>query len=68
MSTIQLVDQKVAARHLGVSLSFLERDRRTAKTLPFIKLPGARSVRYDLERVREALRVHEQGGLSAGAA
>lgn len=64
MTTIQLVDQRVAAKALNVSLSWLEQDRRSAKTVPWIKLPGARSPKYDLERVRAVLAQHEQGGVA----
>ena len=41
-----LLTTKEAARFLGVSTSFLERDRWAGARIPFIKL-GSRAVRYD---------------------
>ena len=61
MTTIQLVDQRVAAKALNVSLSWLEQDRRSAKTVPWIKLPGARSPKYDLELRHVGRRAIEVG-------
>ena len=63
--TIQLVDQDTAAKALGLSRTWLERDRRGAKLLPYVKLglPGSRSaVRYDLARCVAVLAQLEQGG------
>ena len=44
----KLLTSKEAARYLGVSTSFLERDRWAGATIPFIKL-GNRAVRYQLQ-------------------
>lgn len=40
-----LLTTKEAARHLGVSKAFLERDRWAGARIPFIKV-GSRTVRY----------------------
>jgi excisionase family DNA binding protein len=47
-----LINTKEAAKYLGVSAAFLERDRWAGARIPFVKL-GTRSIRYreeDLER------------------
>lgn len=44
----RLLTTKEAARYLGVSASFLERDRWAGAKIPFIKL-GNRAVRYRQE-------------------
>lgn len=44
----RLLTTKEAARYLGVSGSFLERDRWAGAKIPFIKL-GNRAVRYRQE-------------------
>ena len=49
--TTKLLTTKEAARYLGVSEAFLERDRWAGARIPFIKV-GSRAVRYrpiDLE-------------------
>jgi excisionase family DNA binding protein len=43
--TIKLLTTQEAAAVLGVSMSFLERDRWAGAKIPFIKI-GSRSVRY----------------------
>ena len=48
------------AKALNISASFLRKDRRTAKRVPFIRL-GDRCL-YDLQRAREALLAREEGG------
>ena len=48
----KLLDTKQAAKYLGVSAAFLERDRWAGARIPFVKL-GTRSIRYrvsDLDR------------------
>jgi hypothetical protein len=52
-----LVDELELAPVLGVSVSFLRHDRYGKKRIPFAKIGGC--VRYDLDRVREALRSFE---------
>jgi excisionase family DNA binding protein len=44
---MQLLSTKQAAKYLGVSAAYLERDRWAGAKIPFIKL-GTRSVRYQL--------------------
>lgn len=48
------------AQCIGMSVHWLRKDRRGKRLLPFYKLGDA--VRYDLERVRQALRATEEGG------
>ncbi|RLA50874.1 MAG: DNA-binding protein [Gammaproteobacteria bacterium] len=43
--TTQLLTTKQAARHLGVSASFLEKDRWRGARIPFIRI-SKRSIRY----------------------
>ena len=62
--TSPLVDQRVAAKALGLSVDWLERDRRIGKIMPFYKLPSG-AVRYSLVRCSQALQAHEQGGAAA---
>jgi predicted DNA-binding transcriptional regulator AlpA len=45
-----LLNTKQAARYLGVSSAFLERDRWAGAKIPFIKL-GTRSVRYRIKDI-----------------
>ena len=40
-----LLTTREAARYLGVSMAFLERDRWAGARIPFVRL-GSRSVRY----------------------
>ena len=62
--TEKLLTSKEAARYLGVSTSFLERDRWAGATIPFIKL-GNRAVRYrfqDLEAfIKSRLKTPKKG-------
>ena len=41
----QLLTTKQAAKHLGVSASFLEKDRWRGARIPFIRI-GPRAIRY----------------------
>lgn len=43
----QLVTTKVAAAYLGVSASFLEKDRWRGSRIPFVRI-GARTIKYRL--------------------
>jgi hypothetical protein len=54
------VTEFVVAEELGISVHTLRKDRVKARRLPFYKIGGA--VRYNLERVREALAQLEVGG------
>ncbi len=60
--TIQpvVVDEHVAAEALGVSVSWLRKDRYGKRVIPHCKMGGF--VKYDLGRVREALIEVERGG------
>jgi hypothetical protein len=54
------VDEHVVARELSISVHTLRKDRRTLRRFPYFKIGS--SVRYNLERVREALDALEMGG------
>ena len=56
MQNTTLLNTAQAARYLGLSKAFLERDRWAGAKVPFIKI-GSRAVRYrlqDLERYIES--------------
>ncbi|MAM72036.1 MAG: DNA-binding protein [Gammaproteobacteria bacterium] len=48
----KLLDTKQAAKYLGVSAAFLERDRWAGAKIPFVKI-GTRSIRYRLSDLDE---------------
>lgn len=50
-----LLTTKQAARLLGVSASFLERDRWEGPRIPFVRV-GLRAVRYDPQVIADFLR------------
>jgi len=52
--------EKELADMLGLSVAWLQRDRRTKRLLPFFRLGG--SIRYSPERVRAALDRFQEGG------
>lgn len=52
--------EDVIAQETGLSLAFLRADRRNLRRIPFYKIGSA--VRYNLDRVREALTALEVGG------
>lgn len=54
------VDEKTLAEAIGMSVAWLRKDRSGARILPFFRL-GA-SVRYNIDRVREALDKQAEGG------
>lgn len=54
------VDEKQAAAAINMSVGFLRKDRQTKRLIPFYRIGG--SIRYDLNRVREALAAVEEGG------
>jgi hypothetical protein len=45
---------------IGLSTSFLRKDRRTHRVIPFVRVRGR--ILYDLDRVRQALLALEEGG------
>jgi len=61
---IVAVDEHACAQAIGMSVSWLRKDRRTKRLIPFSRLGGA--IRYDLDRVREALADLEEGGRPRG--
>ena len=56
----KLLDEYAMAERLSVSVSFLQKDRRKARTIPFIQL--GKAVRYDPEAVSVAMAALQQGG------
>ena len=54
------VDEKSLSEAIGMSLAWVRKDRRTNRILPFYRL--GKSIRYDLNRVRAALAIREEGG------
>jgi hypothetical protein len=60
----RLLDEKEIAEELHVSIAFLRKDRYGAKTIPFMRLGDL--IRYDADRVREALMAREVGGPRGG--
>lgn len=54
------VSEHVVAAELGISVHTLRKDRVTRRRFPFFKIGS--SVRYNLQRVREALLQLEVGG------
>ena len=51
------------ASALGMSVSFLRKDRITRRIIPFYRIGD--SIRYDIGRVREALIHLEEGGMQS---
>ena len=62
----KLLTTKEAARYLGVSASFLERDRWAGAKIPFIKL-GNRAVRYQLSELEAFINSRTQRASQQGA-
>lgn len=54
------VDEKTLAACLGMSVAWLRKDRSGARVVPFFRLGS--SVRYNIDRVREALDKRAEGG------
>lgn len=54
------VDEKTMAEAIGMSVAWLRKDRSGARTVPFFRLGS--SVRYNIDRVREALDKRAEGG------
>ena len=55
-----VIGERELAVALGMSVSFLRKDRRERRLIPFFKIGDA--IRYDRTRVREALIGLELGG------
>lgn len=53
--TNRLLTTKEAARYLGVSEAFLERDRWAGARIPFVRI-GSRAVRYELSALEAYVR------------
>lgn len=65
--TNALITTKEAAKILGVSKAFLERDRWAGARIPFIRL-GSRAVRYRLQDLEAYLESRVQHSTSQRAA
>lgn len=50
--SLAILNTKQAAKYLGVSAAFLERDRWAGARIPFIKL-GSRSIRYRQQDIED---------------
>jgi len=61
MKVVIGVDEHTAAEAIGVSVYFLQKDRRTRRLIPYYRL-GDR-ILYDLDRVRATLLTYEEGGV-----
>ncbi len=59
----RLLSTKEAAKFLGMSEAFLERDRWAGARIPFIRV-GARAVRYELETLQAFIRDRIRGSTS----
>lgn len=57
------VDEYAAAAAINKSVGWMRKDRLGARIIPFYKIGG--SVRYNLDRIREALAAVEEGGPAA---
>lgn len=55
-----VLDEKGIAEALGISVSFVRKDRGGKRILPFFRIGDL--IRYDLGRVRAALLANEEGG------
>lgn len=62
-----LLTTKQAAKYLGVSAAFLERDRWAGARIPFIKL-GTRSIRYRQQDLDEFIQKQVRHSTSEEAA
>lgn len=61
----QLLTTKEAARFLGISKAFLERDRWAGAKIPFIKV-GNRAVRYRFEDLQAYVSSRTRASTSEG--
>jgi len=55
------VDEDTLASKIGMSIHWLRKDRRGKRQIPFYKI--GTSIRYSLDRVRDALAALEEGGV-----
>ena len=60
-----LLTTREAARFLGVSMAFLERDRWAGAKIPFVKV-GSRAVRYRLSDLNDYLKAQTRFSTSEG--
>lgn len=60
----RLLTTKEAARLLGVSKAFLDRDRWLGPEIPYVRL-GARAVRYRSEDLEQFIRARTRGAIRA---
>ena len=60
------IDEYEAAALLGLSVHTLRKDRTTARRIPFFRI--GRAIRYNAQRIGEALATMEVGGPAPRAA
>ena len=56
----QILTEKELAKEIKLSVFWLQKDRITARRIPFIRI--GRSIRYDLAKVHSALATCGEGG------
>ena len=66
MNHDKLLTTKEAARYLGISEAFLERDRWAGARIPYVKV-GSRAVRYHPQDLEAYLKSRTLKSTSAGA-
>lgn len=59
-STPIAVSEAQLAKAIGMSVHYLRKDRTDKRLIPFYRIGG--SIRYNLDRVRQALAACEEGG------
>lgn len=59
-----LLTTKEAARYLGVSEAFLERDRWAGARIPFVRI-GSRAIRYELSALEAYVKSNTRRSTSA---
>lgn len=57
------VDESVIAQQISLSVSWLRKDRRTKRIIPFFRVGDL--VRYNPETVAAAMRARNEGGAAA---
>lgn len=62
MNEAILVDESDMAKRLGLSVSYLQKDRRGSRAIPFVRL--GKLVRYNPAAVLAAMTALQQGGAS----
>lgn len=61
-ATLRVVDETEAAKAIGMSVQFLQKDRITKRRFRFYRI--GKAVRYNLDTLREDLENLQEGGQS----